>query len=103
MATIIGMKVVGVRELKDRLSEYLRLVSAGNRFLVTDHGEVVAELREPGSPALVEGIPAGLADLAARGKIRLGARQDASVYRKFKRATPEGSAQKFFDEDRSER
>ena len=97
------MKVVGVRELKDRLSEYLRLVSAGDRFLVTDHGEVVAELKKPGSDALTEGIPAGLADLASRGKIRLGAKQDASVYRKFKRATPEGTTQKILDEDRSGR
>ena len=97
------MKVVGVRELKDRLSEYLRLVSAGERFLVTDHGEVVAELGAPRREAMEAGLPGGLADLAARGKIRLGTRNEASVYRKFKRATPEGTARRLLDEDRNGR
>jgi len=41
------MKAVGVRELKNRLSEYLRLVRKGEKILVTDRGEVVAELRQP--------------------------------------------------------
>ncbi len=44
------MRIVGVRELKNRLSEYLRLVSAGEEILVTVRGEVVAELRKPGRP-----------------------------------------------------
>ena len=42
------MKTVGVRELKDRLSEYLRRVRAGEGVLVTDRGEVIAELAPPG-------------------------------------------------------
>lgn len=41
------MRAVGVKELKARLSEYLRAVKAGEVFLVTDRGEVVAELRQP--------------------------------------------------------
>jgi antitoxin (DNA-binding transcriptional repressor) of toxin-antitoxin stability system len=43
------MKTVGVRELKTHLSSYLRDVARGDVFLVTDHGEVVAELRPPGA------------------------------------------------------
>jgi prevent-host-death family protein len=39
------MKSVGVKTLKARLSEYLRLVRAGEVVLVTDRDEVVAELR----------------------------------------------------------
>jgi prevent-host-death family protein len=35
---------VSVRELKGRLSEYLRRVSSGQRFVVTDRGRPVAEL-----------------------------------------------------------
>ena len=38
-------KAVGIRQLKARLSEYLRLVRAGETVLVTDRDEVVAELR----------------------------------------------------------
>lgn len=42
-----GMKVVGIKELKNKLSEYLRLVKSGEVVLVTDRGDVVAELRAP--------------------------------------------------------
>ncbi len=36
---------VGTKELKNRLSHYLRVVSAGELVHVTDRGRVVAELR----------------------------------------------------------
>jgi antitoxin (DNA-binding transcriptional repressor) of toxin-antitoxin stability system len=97
------MKVVGVRELKDKLSEYLRLVAGGEKFLVTDHGVVVAELASPDRQALADGIPVGLADLAARGKLRLGFKNEAASYQKFKRAVPEGTARRLLDEDRQEK
>jgi antitoxin (DNA-binding transcriptional repressor) of toxin-antitoxin stability system len=48
------MKSVGVKQLKARLSEYLRLAKAGEVILVTDRDEVVAELR----PARRQGFPA---------------------------------------------
>jgi antitoxin (DNA-binding transcriptional repressor) of toxin-antitoxin stability system/uncharacterized protein with PIN domain len=41
------MKAVAVKELKNRLSSYLREVKAGEIVLVTDRGQVVAELRQP--------------------------------------------------------
>jgi antitoxin (DNA-binding transcriptional repressor) of toxin-antitoxin stability system len=44
------MKAVGVKQLKARLSEYLRAVKAGEVVLVTDRDEVVAELRPPHQP-----------------------------------------------------
>ena len=65
------MKTVGVRELKNRLSEYLRDVRSGQSILVTDRGEVIAEISAPGRPALDPGIPHGLADMARRGLLRL--------------------------------
>ncbi len=39
------MKSVGVKQLKSRFSEYLRLVRQGETVLVTDRDEVVTELR----------------------------------------------------------
>lgn len=39
---------VGVRELKNQLSSYIRRVEAGERVEVTSHGRVVAELVAPG-------------------------------------------------------
>lgn len=42
-----SVKAIGVKELKARLSEYVRLARAGETVLITDRGEVVAELRPP--------------------------------------------------------
>lgn len=41
------MRSVGIKALKDRLSEYVRAAAAGETVLVTDRGEVVAELVPP--------------------------------------------------------
>jgi prevent-host-death family protein len=41
------MTSVGVRELKNRLSEYLRRVSEGERITVTDRGRPVALVVPP--------------------------------------------------------
>lgn len=35
---------VGVRDLKTRLSEYLRLVQRGETILITDHGQPVGRI-----------------------------------------------------------
>ena len=66
------MKSVGVRELKNRLSEYLREVRLGERVLVTDRGEVIGELSPPGQGASDASLPAGLLALAKRGVLSLG-------------------------------
>lgn len=41
------MRVVGIKVLKNRLSEYVRMAAAGERVLVTDRDRVVAELGPP--------------------------------------------------------
>jgi prevent-host-death family protein len=74
------MKTVGVRELKNRLSEYIRHVRSGESVLVTDRGEVVAELTPPGHGTTEGDIAPGLRALAKRGLASLGAPGDASTY-----------------------
>lgn len=39
------MRAVGIKQLKARLSEYLRLVKTGETILVTERDQVVAEVR----------------------------------------------------------
>lgn len=39
----------GIRELKNKLSQYVRQVEAGKRVAVTAHGRVIAELVPPGA------------------------------------------------------
>jgi antitoxin (DNA-binding transcriptional repressor) of toxin-antitoxin stability system len=41
------VRTVGLKVLKNRLSEYIRLVAGGETILVTDRDRVVAELRPP--------------------------------------------------------
>jgi prevent-host-death family protein len=75
------MKTMGIRELKNRLSEVVRAVRAGEHVLVTDRGTVVAELVPPGRHRTDPGVPPGLARLAERGIARLGAPNDPALYR----------------------
>lgn len=67
------METVGIRELKNHLSAYVRKVEAGDIVLVTDRGVVVAELVPPGHTAQ-QGIHPGLLELARRDGLRLPTR-----------------------------
>jgi antitoxin (DNA-binding transcriptional repressor) of toxin-antitoxin stability system len=44
---LAAMRVVGIKELKNRLSEYVRLAAGGETVLVADRDQVVAELVPP--------------------------------------------------------
>jgi prevent-host-death family protein len=46
---MLGMRSVGLKELKNKLSEYVRLAAAGETVLVTDRDRVVAEIVPPQS------------------------------------------------------
>ena len=63
---------VGIRELKDRLSYFVRCVKAGHDVVITDHGRPVAILRPVTGDLPVESEGQHLAALAARGLLRLG-------------------------------
>jgi antitoxin (DNA-binding transcriptional repressor) of toxin-antitoxin stability system len=95
------MKAVGVRELKDRLSEYLRLVKEGEEILVTDRGDVVAELRQP-TPRAALPYP-GLLEAVTRGRVRMGRPNRPDLYPPMGASTPAGTAERLLDEERGER
>ena len=100
------MRAVGIRELKNRLSHYVRLVEAGESVLVTDRGAVVAELRPPGSPgaqAEVDPVAARFAELVRRGRATLGLPHDPELYRVRKCVVPEGTVAALLDAERGER
>lgn len=71
------METVGIRELKNRLSAYVRKVEAGGVVLVTDRGRVVAELVPPGWQRPPIDIHPGLLELARRDGLRLPTRPNA--------------------------
>ncbi len=98
------MKTVGVRELKDRLSEYLREVSSGESVLVTDRGRVVAELSPPGYATRDATVPAGLLSLAKRGLISLGEQGGDDLYPSLpRRKRGKSRAAQLLDEERGAR
>jgi prevent-host-death family protein len=63
---------VSIRDFKNRLSEYLRLVGRGEKLVVTSHGNAVATVQ----PALSapEGLPAIGGVVWAKGRPSLPAR-----------------------------
>ena len=68
-ATFRCMRSVGLKVLKNKLSEYVRLAAAGETVLVTDRDKVVAELvppREGRSPLLADAV---LAEAVRKGFI----------------------------------
>jgi prevent-host-death family protein len=61
------MRSVGLKVLKNKLSEYVRIAAAGETVLVTDRDKVVAELvppREGRSPLLADAV---LAEAVRKG------------------------------------
>jgi hypothetical protein len=98
------MKAVGIRELKNRLSQYIRDVRAGEVVLVTDRGEVVAELRPPGISPPPPDVPPGLLDLARKGLIRLATEPNRpELYPKFEEVMTLDDLLRLLDEERGER
>lgn len=85
------MKVV-TKDLKNRLSHYLREVRRGHRVYVMDRGRVVAEIRAV-SPAQGR-TRRRLQDLAARGDLVLGdgTLEDIEPLRLLRRGTRLSSA-----------
>lgn len=61
------MKAVGLKVLKNRLSEYVRMAAGGETILVTDRDRVVAELGPPNRGRSPGAADALLAEAVRRG------------------------------------
>lgn len=96
------MRTIGIRELKAHLSRVLRDVDAGDVFLVTDRGRVVAELKRPGlMDAAATDEDRALARLAAGGMLRI-AERPRPAYRASPIKSKAGLAKTLLDADRGE-
>lgn len=91
---------VGIRELKNNLSRYLKQVVAGKRVTVTDRGRVVAELVPP-RPA--RSNPSRYDELVASGVIRRALEHGDPLADFPLLRLPRGTAAVLIDEDRGER
>ena len=77
------MRSVGLKILKNRLSEYVRLVASGETVLVTDRDRVVAELVPPRRGHATFANDALLAEAVRKGWLTpaLGAPTDSLPHR----------------------
>jgi prevent-host-death family protein len=91
--------IVGSRELKTRLGQYLNRVRSGETILVTDRNEPVAELRPLSGDA--DAPSAAVRKLAARGTLTPPTRRAASDFKPV--PSRGGSASAAVSADRDER
>ena len=97
------MRTVGLRELKAKLSEYVRLARTGEVVLVTDRGRVVADLRPPRGGRDLSPDLAGIQELIDRGIVSEGGPNDPSLYARSPVRLRPGTVKRLLDEERGER
>jgi len=68
------MSTVGVKELKNRLTQYLRRTKQGEEIVVTERGRPVAVIQPIQSARTILSLDAKLARLAAQGRVSLPTR-----------------------------
>lgn len=75
------VRTAAVRELRNRLSAFLRLVKSGETILVTEHGRAIAELRQPDRELSTgEGrFERFIDDLERAGRLRKAARRRSVI------------------------
>ena len=93
------MKVVGIKQLKAKLSEYIRLTKAGETVLVTERDKVVAELRPARRQRPVtERLEDVLEALSASGEVTRAAQPKGDwTWRSHGLGLPPGTARAMLD------
>lgn len=96
------MRAVGIKTLKNKLSEYVRIAAQGERVLVTDRDRIVAELGPP-SPGRADTVAdAMLADAVRKGWLRPAINAAAALPQRRPVATLSEILREL-DEDRGDR
>jgi prevent-host-death family protein len=90
---------VGIRELKARLSHFVRMASSGERVVVTERGRAVAHLTAVPTEVPAS-LPAALAALVEQGRVTAPTR--VGQWAPVPRAHATRSAASILDEDRGE-
>jgi len=60
---------VGVRDLKNQLSQYLQYVKHGEKVVITEHNKVIAEISSPSKEVSNTDVEIELEKLTAAGKL----------------------------------
>jgi len=65
------MSTVGIKELKNRLTEFLRRTKQGDEVVVTERGKPIAVIQSIASAERLQSLEAKLARMAAQGFLSL--------------------------------
>ena len=95
------MASAGIRDLKNRLSHYVRRTEAGERIAITAHGRVVAELVPPGTTSRA-GRRSRFNELVSAGVIRPPVEAGDPLEDWPDIRLPRGTAAALIDSDRGE-
>ena len=77
IATGVELSSVGIKELKNKLTQYLRRTKNGEEVVVTERGKPIAIIQPIRSGARPKSLEARLAQLAAQGRLTLPTRKPA--------------------------
>ncbi len=78
------MTTVGVKQLKNRLTQYLRRAKHGEEVVVTERGKPIALIQRIESADRVTSLEARLAKLAVLGRVALPTRRPLRQVRRSK-------------------
>lgn len=81
------MITVGVRDLKNQLSQYLQYVKRGEKIIITEHHRVIAEISSPSNEVSNTDVEFILEKLTAAGKL-IKSKRNNSI--QLKTETPSG-------------
>lgn len=98
------MLAIGIRELKNNLSEHVRRVGKGEHVAVTAHGRIVAELVPPGAGSKGRRRRSRYDELVAQGLVTPAKQSGDPLagWPRLKSKLPAGTAARWVEEDREE-
>jgi prevent-host-death family protein len=77
------VSTVGIKDLKNRLTSYLRKTKRGEEIVVTERGKPIALIQPIAGAVPVKSLEARLAKLAAQGAVQLPTRKPLKKIRRI--------------------
>ncbi len=97
------MRAVGIKELNNRLSEYVRLAESGETVLVTNRDRIVAEIGPPRKTGNPLADNPRLAEMVRKGHLSPARSPRKGPPPSGKRVAPLAQLLRELDEDRADR
>jgi len=98
------MKTVGIRNLKNSLSKYIKLAKSGEKILITDHGKIVAEIiSTKGQSIKSDLLEKYLSEQAKEGKLLISSGKRQIKKKEKKKEYNWDKIKKIYEETRSDR